>query len=88
MTLNWRVDSDSGEGLTKTISLDPGGSTWNNFVWGAANWDAGKGQQDVPVFIGPARGKRIQFKFSNQNMAGQRFKVHGLTFTYNLKGKR
>lgn len=88
MALNWRVDSDSGEGTQKTVNLNPGGAVWQAFVWGAANWDAGRGQRDVPVFLGPAHGKRIQFRFGNQNVAGQAFKVHWLTFTYNLKGKR
>ena len=88
MNLNVRVDSDAGEGTQKLVNLDPGGSTWNSFNWGSGNWDAGRGQRDVPVFIGPARGKRIQFKFGNQSAVNQGFKVHGLTFTYNLKGKR
>jgi hypothetical protein len=88
MTLNWRVDSDNGEGTSRTIDLDPGGSTWGDLVWGVGNWDAGKGQMQVRIPLGPARGKRIQFKFSNQNALNQRFKVHWMTFTYNLKGKR
>lgn len=88
MSLNIRVDSDVGEGTQKLINLDPGGTTWNAFNWGSGNWDAGRGQRDVRVFLGPARGKRIQFKFSNQNALNQGFKVHGLTYTYNLKGKR
>ena len=88
MAFNWRVDSDNGEGLQKLIDLDPGGSTWNAFVWGQDNWDAGVGQQDVRVFLGPARGKRIQFKFANLEALAQRCKVHWMTFTYNLKGKR
>ena len=88
MKLNIRVDSDTGEGTSKTISLDPGGTTWGSFNWGAANWDAGRGQRDVRVPLGPARGKRIQFRFGNQNAVNQAFKVHSMQFTYNLKGKR
>lgn len=88
MTFGWRVDSDLGEGQTKTIDLSPGGSVWGNQNWGDFNWDAGRGQEEVRIPIGPSRGKRIQFKFSNQNTAGQGFKVHWMTFSYNLKGKR
>jgi hypothetical protein len=88
MTLNWRVDSDTGEGTSRQLDLNPGGSIWNQFTWGNANWGGGPAQSEIRVPIGPARGKRIQFRFSNQRTASQRFKVHHMTFTYNLKGKR
>lgn len=88
MGLTWRVDSDHGGGLTKQIDLTPGSAIWGDFMWGAANWGAGTDQEEVTVSLGQSSGKRIQFKFSNQNTAGQRFKVHGLNFTYNIKGKR
>lgn len=88
MKLNIRVDSDVADGTVKTISLDPGGAVWGNFNWGMGNWDAGRGQRDVRIPLGPAHGKRIQFRFGNQNAANQGFKVHSMQFTYNLKGKR
>lgn len=88
MQFFWRTDSDLGGGQTKQIDLTPGGEVWNTKNWGEFNWDAGRGQEDVRVPLGPARGKRIQFKFSNLNTIAQRFKVHWMTFTYNLKGRR
>lgn len=87
MTVNFRVDSDISEGTAVQLDLDPGGTVWP-FVWGTDIWDAGKGQREIRIPLGPARGKRIQFKFSNQNTASQRFKVHAMTFSYNLKGAR
>mgnify|MGYP001582811903 CR=1 FL=1 len=88
MSLTYRTDSDSGSGTTVQVSLDPGSALWGTLTWGAGLWGAGKAQQEITVYLGQATGKRIQFQFSNQNSAGQRFKVHGLNFTYNIKGKR
>ncbi len=88
MNLTYRTDSDSGGGTTVQVSLDPGSALWGTLVWGAGAWGAGKAQQEITVYLGQATGKRIQFQFSNQNIAGQHFKVHGLNFTYNIKGKR
>ncbi len=88
MTVNYRMDSDNGSGDTQQVSLTPGGSLWGTMVWGVNNWNAGYAQEDVRVFLGQSRGKRIQFKFTNQNTINQGFKVHWISFTYNLKGRR
>ncbi len=88
MNLTYRVDSDKGVGTTVPIDIDPHTNTWNNFLWGAATWGGGTDQQEITVPLGAVSGKRIQFKFTNQNTASQRFKVHGMNFTYNIKGKR
>ena len=88
MNLTYRVDSDSGDGTTVLVNLSSGATLWNNFNWGSANWGAGAEQEEISVPLGSARGKRIQFKFDNQNIAGQNFKVHGINFTYNIRGKR
>jgi hypothetical protein len=87
MTLRARTDSDKGDGTSYQLNLNPGSSIWNAFNWGAANWGGGTDQEEVTIRFG-LRGKRIQFQFSNQNTAGQRFKVHGMNFRYNIKGKR
>jgi hypothetical protein len=88
MNLIYRVDSDLGSGNSKTISLTPGGSLWGTMIWGVDNWGGGVGQSEPRVYLDGVRGKRIQFKFTNQNTVNQRFKVHGLNFAYNLKGFR
>ncbi len=88
MNLTYRVDSDKGVGTTVQVDLNPGSTIWNAFNWGAALWGGGTDQQEITIPLGSVTGKRIQFKVSNQNVAGQRFKVHGLNFTYNIKGVR
>lgn len=88
MNLTYRVDSDSGTGDTQTIDLNPGGSLWGSMVWGSDTWGGGSSQKEVRQFLGTSRGKRIQFRFSNQNTADQKFKVYRMNYAYNLKGFR
>mgnify|MGYP001591989792 FL=1 len=88
MTVAYRVDSDRGEGIARQIDLTPGTSVWGTLIYGTGTWGGGDDQAEVTLTMGQVTGKRIQFKFSNQSTAGQRFKVHGLNFTYNVKGKR
>ena len=88
MNITYRTDSDTSVGTTQAIDLTPGTSLWGTMVWGVDPWSSEVSQTDVTVNLGTAYGKRIQFKFSNQNTAGQMFKVHGLNFTYNIKGQR
>ena len=88
MNVGVRTDSDSGDGTSYQVDLNPGGSVWGTMVWGIDTWGAGATQSDIRLYLAGARGKRVQFKFSNQNTVGQRFKVHWQNFTYNLKGPR
>lgn len=88
MNFTYRVDSDKGAGTTQQINLTPGGSLWGTMIWGTGLWGGGANQIEPRVFLGNARGRRIQFKFDNQNTAGQMFKVHGFQFLYNTKGFR
>ena len=88
MDVAYRVDSDSSAGTTVQVSLDPGGSVWGVLVWGVGLWGGGSSQEDKKVYLAGVRGKRIQFMFSNQNTVNQRFKVHGLNFTYIVRGVR
>tara|TARA_R110000868_G_scaffold62962_3_gene189962 strand:- start:16265 stop:18166 length:1902 start_codon:yes stop_codon:yes gene_type:complete len=83
-----RVDSDKGDGNTVAIDLDPGSNLWGTLVWGRDNWGGGQDQRDERIYLGSDRGERIQFKFSNQNRADQRFKSHGMKFYFNTKGWR
>lgn len=88
MNINYRVDSDSGTGDQTQIDLDPGSAIWGSFAWGSGIWGGGNEQQEVRQFLGTSRGRRIQFRFSNQNTINQKFKVLGIKFAYNLKGPR
>jgi hypothetical protein len=87
MNVTARTDSDLGEGVAQQVDLDPGSTLWDDFIWGNASWGGGTQQEEVRIPLA-LRGKRIQLKFSNQNTAGYRFKVHGMNFNYNVKGKR
>lgn len=88
MNFTTRVDSGEGAGFTDQINLDPGGSNWGEMVWGRDNWDPGQRDGEIKKSLGSFRGQRIQFRFSNQNVANQRFKIYGLNFLYNNKGLR
>lgn len=83
-----RVNSDKGVGDSYQLALDPGNSLWGTMRWGIDNWNAGIAEFENKISLGGYRGKRIQFKFSNQNTAGQKFKVIGMNLTYNLRGRR
>jgi hypothetical protein len=88
MNISKRVDSDKGSGDTQTLDLDPGGNVWGVMRWGVDDWGGGSDEGEERLEIAPSRGKRIQFKFDNQNVADQKFKVLGLNFVYNNKGLR
>lgn len=88
MNIGYRTDSDTGQGALQQVSLNPGGTLWGQFLWGMGTWGGGSAQNEFRVSLGPERGKRVQFFFSNQNTAGQKFKVQRMNFAYNLKGFR
>jgi hypothetical protein len=88
MGITTRVDSDASDGVEDQIDCDPSSSLWDVMLWDVDNWEAGKNDADFKKSIGVFSGKRIQFKFSNQNTVNQNFRVIGLSLTYNLKGRR
>lgn len=88
MNVGYRVDSDNSSGTQRQINLSPGSSVWGTMRWGLDNWGAGTNRIESRLYFGSSRGKRIQLKFSNQNAVNQKFKVHGLTLHYNLRGSR
>lgn len=88
MNVTARVDSDSSSGNTQTINLNPGAYLWGSMVWGVDPWGGGQSQGEFRLDLGTLSGKRIQFKFDNQNTVNQKFRVHGLNFLSNVKGFR
>lgn len=90
MTIRWKIDSDSGVGQSKTIDLNTGGSIWGTMIYSAdpalGTWGGGRNQKEFEIPLGQSSGKRIQFQFSNQNATNQRFKVHRMQYTYNVRG--
>lgn len=88
MKLNYKADSENGDGQEVQIDLDPGSSVWGSMVWGVDLWSGGSDNGEERIYLGQLRGKRIQFRFSNGNVADRKFKVIGLQFGYNRKGRR
>ena len=88
MGLTYKVDGDINDGTVTSMNLDPGGSLWGTMVWGTDSWGGGYNEAEERVYLGASFGKRIQFKFDNQNTIDQHFKVIGLNFQYNIKGQR
>ena len=81
-----RTDSDTGVGDSYPINLDSVGMTWGD-DWGTSNWGGGPNQQEEIIRLNQT-GKRFQFRFDNQNVANQWFRIHGFGFKYNRKGLR
>lgn len=88
MDVKTRVDSELYDSAAFQINLTPGSALYGTAVFGTDVYGAGNEQQDYRHFLGGLRGKRIQFKFSNQNTAGQKFKVHWLNIRYIPGGQR
>ena len=88
MDVNAKVDSDTGLGNTYQVNLDPGGSLWGSMIWGTDVWGGGQAKSMQRIDLGTLSGKRIQFRFSNQNVADQRFRVAYGNFSYSVKGAR
>jgi hypothetical protein len=88
MDFGFRTDSDLSGATVQQVSVAPGGSLWGTMVWGTDVWSAGFQDGEETTFIPASRGKRIQFYFSNRNIAGQAFKMIRMKFSYNNKGRR
>jgi len=89
MDFTFKTDADSGVGTTKRIDLNPGGSLWGTMVWGVDLWGGGTTRKKVTIPLDGISGKRLQFKFSNQNTLNQGFHVYPFgSFSYNRKGQR
>jgi len=88
MNVNAIVDSYGGDGDLYEIDLTPIQALYGTAVYGTDLYGDLSNQFDEKLFLGGLRGKRIQFKFSNQNVADQKFKVHWIKYAYNRKGYR
>jgi hypothetical protein len=87
MDVGIRVDSDETDvPTTYEIDLNPESNLWGTLIWGAGVWGGGRTFDEKELSLNAVSGRRIQFRFSNRNTAGQRFKVHGINFTYNIRG--
>lgn len=86
--VGYRNDGQLGGDLSTQVDSNPGGSLWGTMAWGIDSWGGGQKDAFDTLSLGESRGRRIQFKFSNQNVANQKFKVTGFRFSYNVKGNR
>jgi hypothetical protein len=88
MSVGYRTDSSSGDFQLQNVDVTASGTLWGTGIWGTSSWSAGFQEGEETIFLPAARGKRIQFKFSNQAVAGQKFKVIRMKYAYNNKGRR
>jgi hypothetical protein len=89
MNITYLIDSDAGVGTTIQVDLNPGQSLYGTGIYGVDVYGGGVNRKNVRICLSPTAGKKIQFKFDNQNTAGQAFHVlpRG-TFSYNARGLR
>jgi hypothetical protein len=88
MRIAHRIDSEKGDGNAQTVDLNPGGSIWGTSTWGSSSWGGGKTRIDQKIELGPSEGKRVSFKFTNLNTAGNAFKVIRGNCYFNQRGLR
>lgn len=88
MLVNFRSDFDVGAGTQKSINLDQGGTYWGLFYWGLSTWGGLTNEEETDVDLGTLNGRRIQFRYSNGNTAGARWKVKRLGIEFTLRPRR
>jgi len=88
MNLRWRMDGATGAANTKSISLDPGGATFDSAKFDIDFFDDGLLDYKSRVSLGTARGRLIQIGFDNEDTADQAFKVHNYGLFMNIRGRR
>lgn len=88
MNIYHRTDFDSGAGNVNVISLDSGGTFWGLFFWGSATWGGGDDENEFDLDLGTSNGRRIQFKMSNNNTAGARWRAKSLGIEFTLRPRR
>lgn len=88
MGFSAKSDSDMGIYYYNHIDIDTTRTYWGYFIWGFDILSAGYSQRDINFDVGNLNGKRVQFKFSNLNRVGYHFKIHYMSFEYNIKGRR
>jgi len=88
LLLQGRIDSSSENPTDiKEISL-VGAFIWDLGAWDEMGWDISDSARELKIPIGTFRGKRIQFKFSNDSVVDTKFSIVGIRLTYNLRGFR
>jgi hypothetical protein len=81
------MDDDSGE-ILATLLPNYASSYFDSAVLDTSRFDTGNKTRDQKISIGTIRGKRIQFKFTNDNTANTWMSILGMKTKYNLRGLR
>ena len=83
-----RLDSSGADPTAlDTVSL-LGAFNWDVSSWGEVNWDQEGSSTEKKIPLGSFRGKRIQFKITNDSVLNTKFSIVGLRLNYNLRGLR
>lgn len=83
-----KIDFESGDGILKQFNMTTNDGVWDTSIWDLATWGPTRTEIDVPIDLGTSMGKRIQFKFTNGNVAGQGFKINKAEIEYQLRTRR
>jgi hypothetical protein len=88
LDISLRIDSSASSSTDiDSVSLI-GPMVWDTSKWDNGIWNKSSSSEVKKIPLGRFRGKRIQIKFSNGNVADVKFKIIGIRMTYNLRGFR
>ena len=86
MKISYRLDSDQSDGTSQMVDVTPPGAIWGSFVWGDGSvWSGPVGDDEKRLSLGASLGRRIQFKFSNNNTVDTGFRVNSIKLLMNLR---
>lgn len=85
MNVRARIDFQAGPGLLTSIDLNPIGTVYDTFLYDTGVYDQAYGEKEFDVDNGTLSGRRIQYRFDNQNTVNQAFKVNRMTIEYLLR---
>ena len=89
MNVHKITDFVSGDGEISTIDLTNAATAlWDSALWDVGVWSDSLTEKEFAIDLGKLQSRRIKFKFTNQNTAGQAFKVNRATFEYILRTRR
>ena len=83
-----KVDFQVGSGDLHQLSLASSQSLWGTAVWGVSLWGGGFTEKEFDMDLGKSSGRRIQFKFTNGNVAAQAFRIAEGAVEYILRTRR
>lgn len=83
-----KVDFQVGSGDLHQLSLASSQSLWGTAVWGVSLWAGGFTEKEFDMDLGKSSGRRIQFKFTNGNVAAQAFRIAEGAVEYILRTRR